>query len=341
MFITRTPVMLDADDGGGGGAPPAEPTSLADARAQLAAGAPLEIIEVPDELAGPGGTPDVQPTNPTVGGTPAAAPLQGAPVVEAPAPVDPFAQYGYTNAQGQFISGEAVVRDAMAFAQGAQTDAGLRLIIAQGLQRIGKSPEIIRAFMEDRLTLAEAQGAPPAPAPFADIPDEDAITGAEAKRIVQESLARQQAEFQQTLSQTLQQELQRNLAPLQGAVQEDRQRIARQTVDATLVELLSTDGTPASVDQTAVQDVLAHAARYIQPNNWDPTHIRQAVIQGAADSRAEVAQLQAAYLARKAADDAKSPTTTAGQTTGGEAAPEPKNLAEARAVMRASNLWNS
>jgi hypothetical protein len=279
------------------------------------------------------GTPEILSTDtveapaPTVETDPEAALLAdlsaGTSATPAPPAEDPFAAYGGREA----VEEARVIRDALA------TETGVRTLIAQGLHALGYSPDQVRAFMENRAVGEAAAAAAPAD-PLAAISDEDVVTGAEVKAVVQAAVAQALAGVTG--------ELKAGLQPVQQQMEAQRQATAQQTVDGTLVELLGqppTDPGELKQFQTLATAVLQAAAPYVQADNWDPQHIRAAIQRGHADYQAQLEAAISYRLAQKKAQAAAQPTNIGGATSGSEPAQEPKDLKEARAMARAMGLW--
>lgn len=324
-----------------------EPTSAADAgRLIREMGAP-EIIETPDEpaahLPAPGTNdnfddvfPDPTqqiPQGEVPAGTkpPAAepasatpAPPAGTPAPEA-APVDPYAEFG----------GRQYVQDATVVAQALQTESGVRALVAQGLQALGKSPEEVAAFMQ------AAQAAPQeAVDPWSDIADDDVVTGAELKQM----LGDLGKSITEGITGQLTQAQQQAVLPLQQQIQQDRQRVATAAVDGALAEAIPSlkewqPGTQLDdVTQGKISDIQAAATRYLDPNDWDPNHIAAAIRRGAADVEARDQARFRAYVADKRATRANQPANIGGGAPGGTEVQEPRNTKEAIAMRKAMGI---
>ena len=313
-------VGFDADTLVEGGTQPApepivQPTSIADRQ----------------RANDPGIAPVVTPAAPAAPA--AAAPSPGTPQ-PAPGAPDPYAEFG----------GREAVEQAHAIAEGLKTESGVRLIVAQGLTALGKDPSLVQAFMEGRLTQQQVQQSPTV------VPPAAALAGAEAQGNPWDSLTEEDlvdgeqakawfTKIRNDAVEAARREVQAAQAPVQQAVRAEQQVRAGQVTDQTLVELLSDDGTPATVDRDLAAKVLAQANRYIDPNNWDSGHIRAAIIQGHYDV-VKIAELaQRAYLNKKSLVAEGVPQTTGGaQSPGAEPQAEPKNVKDATKMAKAMGL---
>lgn len=277
--------------------------------------------EAADEIVegAPAATPPAEAATTPQSGEPAAAPA--APPA---ASDDPFAAYG----------GKDEVEAALAVAQGLRTEAGVRLMVAQGLAALGKDPEQVRLFMEGKLSAAQeaalVQEATAPADPLAEIGDDDVITGQELRAYVQRAV-------EQATAQALE-----AVKPIQDQVQNDRQARQRQVTDATLIELLAENGDPATIDATRAQDVLDGALKYLTEETfYDPTAIRNALVRANADVEARDEARYQAYLNRKkAVADQLPPVVGGGTPPGGEELPEPQNMEEARDRLRREGFFN-
>ena len=326
-------VGFDADTLVEGGTRPApepivQPTSIADR--QRAASEP--------------GTAPVAPAAPAPSAPAATSPGTTQPVPAA-VPQSPQ-ELADQQAWDQWQSNEQAKRDAFNIQRGLTTEQGVRMIVAQGLTALKFNPADVQAFVEGRLTLDAVQqqqalaaaGVAPvaAPAPQANpwdnLTEEDLVDGVQAKewftKIRDDAVAAARAEVAAAQ------------VPVQNAVRQEQQVRAGQVTDQTLVELLSDDGTPSTVDLELAASVLREANKYIDPNNWDSGHIRAAIIQGHYDV-VKIAELaQRAYLNKKSLVAEGVPQTTGGaQAPGAEAAAEPKNTKEASKMAKAMFGW--
>lgn len=323
MFAFLQRLLFDTPDDGGAAAPP-EPRNVRDAISQR-----VETVGVPEFVTEPAveAEPIVDPE--TADLTSIAAPITPTTEATPTTATDPFADFGGREAVQEAV----VIRDALA------TEQGVRALVAQGLHALGHSPEAVEAFLKN-------QGATPAQAaaataeavaaadPLAGVSDDDVVTGAELKAFTQRAVEQAVAQVSATLTETTR--------PLQEQLQVQRQERAQTAVDGVLTELLGpvpSDAAELETYRTLAQATLTAAGAFIQQDNWDPQHIRDAVTRGHAVMAAQTeAAIQARLLAKKTAA-AKLPTNIGGRTAGSEEVPEPKNLAEARAAARASGLF--
>lgn len=279
------------------------------------------------------------PAIPAVPGAPVTTPTpEGTtPVVAGATPegVDPFADMG----------GQPYVQDAVAVFESMRSREGAQSIAAQLLVNLGYAPEQVKALLSGEQSSAPAPAAAAAaPAavadPFASIPDDASLedmTGAQLKALLVQT-AQQAA---QAATAAVQGEVKPQLDAQREAFEAQRQTTARQTTDITLVQLLGdqTAADPAAtVDKSFAAMVLEHASKYIADDDWDPVHIRQAIVRGHTDATQLMDRAQQAYLLRKEADRLTQPTSVAGLGNGGETVTqpkEPKNSREASAMGRA------
>ena len=107
-----------------------------------------------------------------------------------------------------------------------------------------------------------------------------------------------------------------------------RESAARDAINSTLADLKITD-------EVERQAVLAMADQHIAPNDLSPESVRAAIrkaytaYEAAAKARAEE------YIRAKLKDQAKVPGSISGKSAGGDELPEPQNVEEARARVRA------
>lgn len=258
------------------------------------------------------------------------------PASEAP---DPFAEFG----------GRETVSDAVQIAQAMRTEQGLRYVVAQGLHALGYDPAQVRAALEQRgATPAEAAEATAATQPetqvvdpLAGLSDDDVLTAADARKLLDAARA-EAARAAQAAAPKVEPDQRVDAIEQQLAAQ--RQAVATQTTDSTLIELLGPPPDDAAEQETwrqVAQGVLAQAQVGFDPNNWDPLAIRQAIIRGHAAFVAEQDRLLAAYAQRKAADRAKAPSHIGGgQLPSNEQVPqEPKNAREATKLLKEQGLF--
>lgn len=330
--------------------PDEEPQSVAEASKALAAvGFDADLLEGAE----PPGTPYGVAAQQQGYEPPAPAPaVPAAPVQNVPAPAAPTGAQGAPQPAPAPVPGESpeAAAERAAFEawknspeqqlaafniqRGLTTEAGVRLIVAQGLQALGRSPEDVRAFVDGRLTLSQLeaqqaavagqqqqQQAPPAN-PWDSLTEDDVVDGEQVKQFLAEVKRQAVAEAQALLTQAQQ--------PLVNEVDRQRRQTAANTTDATLTELLGEGGDPTSVDKELAGRVLSEASKYIQPDNWDPGHIRAAIIQGHHDVVQISTAAQRAYLNRKELVASSVPQTTGGaQAAGNDPLPEPKDLKSA------------
>lgn len=298
----------------------AEPQTLAEAIEANAANPPT-FEEIPDGQR-PGFAPEQAAPAEGPSGTPPAP--EAAPQPEPPAS-DPYAAYG----------GQAAVESALGISSLLRTESGVRMMIAEGLTKLGKNPADVQAFMEGKLTLQQVEESAPAN-PWDNLTEDDVIDGAQAKdwfnQVKTQAVAEAQAAAQAAMTAAI--------TPLQQQNFEQLQERAGQTSDATIIELLGENGDPKTVDVELAGRVLAAANQYVQEGNWDPSHIRAAVIQGHHDVVKTAELAQRAYLTAKARDAAGAPGNIGGaQAVGGEEQTEPQSREEASKLAKALYGW--
>lgn len=249
-----------------------------------------------------------------------------APTAPAAGTPDPYAEFG----------GVEAVRNAHAVAEALRTETGVRLLIAQGLEALGHSPDQIRRALareEAAGNLPTAEPAVPAD-PYANLDDDDVVDGATFKAAL--ARATQDAAAQAAAA------VRAQVEPL--AAQQLQQQVAAQNArnDATLAEVLGpvpTDPAELAAYQTTVTSILQAAGQYITPDTWDPTAIRSAIVTAhAAYEAAEEAKFQR-FLQNKRKARQAAPANIGGHSPGEAPEPEPKTMAEASAMARKSGLF--
>jgi DNA-binding transcriptional MerR regulator len=219
-----------------------------------------------------------------------------------PEPVaDPYADFG----------GRQQVEDAVALSRALSTEAGVRAMAVETLKALGLSPAQIEATLSGEQA---PSGAPQEPAPdpvFGDLADEDVVTVADVKRLLEQ----------------VKQEVKQ---PWEQAAEAQRQQAAGTAVDSTLAEL-------GVSDPDTAQLVLLEASRILPRDEWDPTRIAEAVRQGHAQLVVKLEKARENYVKGKV-EKADALPTHIGDTSGssgGSPLPEPKDLQEAFARVRA------
>lgn len=300
--------------------PTPEPQNVAEASAQLAAlGDPGFATADTDDV--------IEPEAPGAeGGAPAppAGDATPAPEPTTPAPADdPYAEWG----------GRQVVEDAVVIARGLKTEAGVRTLVAQGLQAIGYTPAQIQAALAGGATSAPTAAAPAAPAdPLDGIEDDDVVSGGDVKKLVARAIESATAEITA--------QVKAQVDPVREQAIADRQARTNNVIDGTIVELLGTGGDESTVDRDTAGEVLVAAEKYVEEDNWDAAHIRAALVKGHADVVARQERVYEQYLAKKKAVKDASPVAAAGAGGAGEPPPrEPQNLAEARQMAKEAGLF--
>jgi hypothetical protein len=257
-----------------------------------------------------------------------ATPSEGAPApapVTPPAAADPFAPFG----------GEEAVRNAHQVQEALRTEQGVRALVANGLTALGYTPEQIRAALA-----GEAQApTPTAPAeadPLAGLDDDDVLTVAGAKAIIEQAVTK--ATQAATTAATA------GLAPVQEAVAAQQATAVRNNTDAAVISVLGpvpTDANELQAYRTQVDAIVARASQNYDPAQWaNPSHISQIVTQAHAELEAEADARFKAYLERKKTVRDSTPVNTAGGAGSEGPLPEPKNLAEAREQARAAGFFS-
>ena len=361
----HSPIFFDADDGGGSGplADGADPSlgnpspdeqhiesnkDFRNARSAFLRDAP-PILNPDDPAPAPVETDPIEsavadlttPAAPAPGVTPPAAPTQPAPAPAAPSLIT----VGYTEAGVPIQITPEQAQQHWQVTEALRTEAGVRAMVAQGLRALypNATAEQIQALSQQLATGAAPESTPGAPVaadPFAGIGDEDLVTGAELKTLVTKLLSDAQANAARAAAAAVQQQVD----PVRAAFEQQQQRTAQVTADATYVELLGPTpppGDPAREDwlrQAKQVQILATA--HLDPNNWNPADIRAALLRGHAQYVQEQDALLRAYAGSKKRDREAQPTNVGGGTPqGGEPVKEPQNLAEARQAARAEGFF--
>lgn len=320
MFIR--PAMFFAPDGDGGAA---EPASVGDTFAagrealgevfntDLGDDAADEIDDSEGEEIDDGGEGE---GDPAPEGDAGGEPKGSEPTVE-----DPFAPYG----------GKQNVEDLVALGAALRTEQGLKQIGARSLIALGMDPAQVEAFLAGKLTAAEATT--PAPAAASDeleIDDEDVVTGAQAKALIENAVKEALAKAVDPIREAEEKRQQRET--------EERQSRATHTVDTTLIDLLGdkeAEDPASTVDPEMANLVLLEAQRHLGPDEWDPAKIAAAVRQGHADLVAKFERAQEKYLGGKRETKQRLPKKTGGSPAGSNGkVEEPKNVEEAIAAGR-------
>lgn len=344
MFIRfHSPVFFDGDetpsgaDGSLGSPSPTEvaPDDVAAARAAFLA-APPEVLST-DEPAAP--APDAAAVTEAERQaaideltTPPAAPAGTPPAAPTAGTHDPYAEFGGVEAVRQAAQVQAALR----------TEQGVRAMAGQALVALGYSPAQIAAALEGGPPVAGAAPEPAAPATpndllasLATLEDDDTVTGAQLKALVQGLAAQAQV--------TAQEQAAAQVAPLQSQWEQQQQHAVQAVADATYTELLG----PTPTDPEALQRFSSQANRIQQiaesivtPGETDPGRIRLALVTAHAQFINEQEAVFTAYLHAKKATAAALPANIGGgQPPGGEPIKEPQNMAEARAQARASGMF--
>lgn len=297
-FLNNPPPILDPDEP----VAPPEPTAADDEGALL------------DDLTKPPAAPEGAPA-----GAPAPAPApSGTP--------DPYAAFG----------GEEAVRRAHEVQEAMRSEQGVRALVANGLVALGYSPDQIRAALAAEAPVAPAPAAAPAaPDPFADLDDEDVVTVAQTRQLIEHAV-KQATEAAVAASGEQQQ-------PLAEVIRAQQQATVRSTTDAALIGVLGPlpeNEAEAAAYRANVDAILERGAKYYDPNQWaNPAHIQETVVKANAELNAEQeARFQAYLVKKKAARDAQ-PVNTGGGAGGEGPLPEPKSLGEARKQLREARFF--
>lgn len=212
-----------------------------------------------------------------------------------------------------------------------KTEQGLRQLGAHALIELGFTPQEVQAFV-NRIP---APGEAPAPAGEQTAPielpeDDEVVTGAQAKALVAEAAKQAVAEA---------------LKPFQQSQQEARQAAATALVDSTLISLLgdaTAENPAATVDGDLAQDVINAAEKYLEPDDWNAAHIKEALVRGHADVMRRIDGEVTRRIEAKRRTRQKQPTSI-GQGAGvggGDAPAEPKNVDEARRMARDARAYD-
>ena len=196
------------------------------------------------------------------------------------------------------------VADAVAIASGFQTESGIKAIATSTLRSLGYTSEEVQSFFDREA----AQVADPDPA--SQLADDDVITVADAKRMIAEGLKSA-------------------VTPLQQQAEARQAENAQQAVSTTL----STLGVESEAQQRLV---LLAAQAYLDPADWEPSHIRAAIERGHADAVAMIQADHERYVASKGAAAAAQPTPLGqtGGSNGGAAEGPPASLEDAMLRVR-------
>lgn len=304
-------------------APVAEPRNVREAIAARVAGGVPEIITTPDEVVEPAETDALDEF------AAPAAPVEAPAIDAAAGAVDPFAAYG----------GKEAVDNAIAISEALRTESGARLIAAQTLHALGYDPDAIRAALEVKgaspAQAAEATAAVTEDDPLASLADDDMVTAADVRALVQRATEQTAAQVKAQLEAATQ--------PLATQIEVERQARATSVTDGTLVELLGeppTDQAELRNWQVNAQAVLEQAMIGFDQNQWDPAYIRQAVLRGHAAWQANEDRKLAAYVATKRAQRDAAPSHIGGAPipSNEETPKEPRSVKEAIAMRKASGL---
>lgn len=200
------------------------------------------------------------------------------------------------------FGGKDEVEKAVKVLRDLGTEEGTIKFFIEAGQNLGLNFKQMEALFEesDALTTAEAEATAEATAPK----DDDLMTYAEAKRLLQSEVLEPQRQAEE----------QRILAVAQATVQGALQDVPKE-------------------DHAAV---LALGQSHIADGDFDPEHIRAAVRKGNEEFQAAKQRDREAYLAEKLKDLETVPASTgAAGAPGGEAPPPPANWEEAKKRARA------
>lgn len=212
---------------------------------------------------------------------------------------DPFAEWG----------GRHRVDDAFVIARAFETEEGRKAVAKSVLTGFGLTPEQVDAVLAGQAAAEapEAQG-------LDALADDDVLTVADAKRLVEDALKQR-------------------LAPLESQEEERRVAAAHSMVDNTLDALKIEKGSEEA------RVVLVAAQQYLGKDDWDPNHIREAITRGHADVVAMVTKTHEKYVGGKRETKETLPThigSTGAGGAGGSADEGPKSLDDAIRRVRES-----
>lgn len=274
--------------------------------------------------------PYLTPVEPVVpaAGAEGVPPTPGEPVE----PVVPQVLQPWTSQDGTVID-PAEVQAALVVARGLRTESGVKMMVAKGLQAMGKDAATVQAFLDGKLTEQQAAVAPVEQPKIPDIleslglGDDDVVDTQTLRQVI--------AQVQADATKAALEAAGVAVAPVITEQEQRRNAGARDAVDNTLIQLLGTNGDPKTVDVPTANLVVERAQRYIDPTNWDPAHIRDAVLRGHADLVNDLDHAQQTRLTRLAGVAATVPSTIGtGTPPGGEPLAEPQSFEEAMAQAR-------
>lgn len=247
-------------------------------------------------------------------------------------PVVPQVLQPWTSQDGTVID-PAEVQAALVVARGLRTESGVKMMVAKGLQAMGKDAATVQAFLDGKLTEQQAAVAPVEQPKIPDIleslglGDDDVVDTQTLRQVI--------AQVQADATKAALEAAGVAVAPVITEQEQRRNAGARDAVDNTLIQLLGTNGDPKTVDVPTANLVVERAQRYIDPTNWDPAHIRDAVLRGHADLVNDLDHAQQTRLTRLAGVAATVPSTIGtGTPPGGEPLAEPQSFEEAMAQAR-------
>jgi hypothetical protein len=198
----------------------------------------------------------------------------------------------------------------MILSDGFKTEHGLRQIVEHSLKELGFSADAIAAFLT-------GEAAAVAPAPAVTTSTDTALEDDDVPTVAQ-------------LRQMLESYVGQKLQPFEHAAEQQRLAAAHQAVDSTLASL--------GVEDLALQQhVIIAAQRYLDPADYDPGHVTEAIKRGHADVSALIEKQRQAYLTDKVKTAETLPTHVGGTSgsPGGTTTPEAQNLQEAMVQVRA------
>lgn len=206
------------------------------------------------------------------------------------------------------------VERAIAIDQALRTEEGVTALLYEAGKALGISEDSIKALFGGTEEAAPAEEAPAEPA------DDETLTWGEAKRLMEEQMERLLTEKVEKPRQ--EQEQQRAVAAASDAVK------------STLAEL-------GVKDDAEVRSVLAQAQAFVGEDELDPDKLKAAVRKGFEEHKSIVQKRSRDYIEGKKTVKETVPSSIKGTAPGGEALPEPKDLAEAKARARKSGLFGS
>lgn len=231
-----------------------------------------------------------------------------APPAEEPEPVD------WAKRVTDEWGGEDRVKQAIALEQALQTPDGVKALFEEAARYLGVGNDKIADILG--VPAPEPEGGDPVVDLLVEKLDLDATSAAE-------------------LAKALRGTAEEAVAPLQQERKQEREQARASNVDAAITAVLPEE---LHEDENVRKLVCGFADRYITDEALldDPAAVKDALRRGHADMQAAQEKAQKAYLEgkKKVKDETPTPLSS-GSTPGGEEIPEPQNVKEAGARLRA------